>query len=407
VADQNEISVKLKLDLADLKQQAKQASKSIQQEMNKVTKDLSGVATREPVVTDNSGSTSKGIPSPGAILNPGQKTRMSNPWLAHGTMHGMVAPKIPSISLGGLAGGAPGTSRGMNILGIAAQLGAALVGLRVVVGLAGFAFRQLMIPVRQLEQLARRLSSVLLQAYTQSKPIGYAMRGSVIGQALGVGEREAQVFSMTIKGLNERFSTSIDTMTKLAKSMTALHIEGKAAHAAFDALAGKMLSGMGTALKQVYEGFRVLWSVMQNSYIYDVAASVIGTLSKMISGWVAFQTMVVSGFLTIVNVVADVITKLISMDWAADSPWLSDATQKMFADMKKPPDVNIPVSAGANRMQASAWEKMGLVLGLGSNNPTKEIAANTRKMVTILDRISGGEIPRSGRGVFSPVQAQP
>jgi hypothetical protein len=289
-------------------------------------------------------------------------------------------PKIPVSILDMLKGGnfkgaiKSATSGGLSSpLAIAAQLGAALAGLRVAIGLAKFAFGAIIVPIKTLERAfaeaaesARRLYAKSLQS--GGLGIGFVARRALLADAIGVSEEEVFSYGKAVSYLNSQlaFATSVAAGTNTSLTATAWSL--RVVQEDFKALASVLAFEMSGTVRLMARAFHQL--AVEIAPIMAIIGKVLRT-----------------GLLTAMTMAATALGPAIAVAFARI------AAKAGFGEDAPTPEVS------TRRMPISAWEKMGLVIGSGGvNDFAKQTAANTRKTVEKLERVveilGGSAVPR-------------
>lgn len=258
-------------------------------------------------------------------------------------------------------------------LAIAAQLGAALSGLRVAIGLVQFAFRAMMAPVNMLKRVfveaaesARRLYARSLQS--GGLGVGFVARRAMLAETIGVSEEEVYSYGRAVRYLNDQlvFATNVAAGTNASLTATAWSLR----------VVQEDLKALGALLAyEISDAVRLLARAFHQLAVE--IAPVMAIIGKVIR----------NGLLAAMSMAA------VSMGPAMAEAFARIALKAGFGENAPTPEVS------TKRMPFSAWEKMGLVIGSGGvNDFAKQTASNTRKTVEKLERVveilGGGGVPR-------------
>lgn len=288
-----------------------------------------------------------GAAGPGAILNQGMATNYNGlgsalppRTRAQGTGAPPVMFGVPTPPV--IPPGNPLNSP----LAIAAQLGAAMAGLRVAVGIVKYAFEKLLVPIRMVIAAAEAARRLYANALTSGQSLGFSSRRGLLADAIGVGENEVYRYGEAVKALNARFANAANTFAATAPRLTGLSWDIKMLQADFGALISQLSADLAPAIMTVVRAIDLMVRGMRDH------VQMLGRLFKlsMENGMGGFQIL----YRAMRNLAPE----------SAPSP-----------------------RSSANRFQASSWERMGLVLGNAPQNYQAQTAANTRQIKEILNRM--------------------
>lgn len=227
-------------------------------------------------------------------------------------------------------------------------------------------------------------------------PFAFVAQRSAIASVLGVGEREVFHFGQSVSVLAGKLHWASKTMAETVRTNTMVAWNFKVAwenvSASFSTLVdelspmlnkiaemtSKAAQGTGEAVKTISEAVR---AQMEKGSPAAEFAKQWGLEIKDRKPW-EDKSVPIWRFQSTGGV--DVSAKVMEK-YRRD---FSEQIKLIWNKDKAP-----PAEAFANRYKTSPWERMGLVLGSIGNSPMQETAKNTRKMVTLLERLAG---PRSG-----------
>lgn len=308
----------------------------------------------------------------------------------------------PGGGAGGGVGGGAGGGWGGSRLAVAAQLGAALAGLRAAVGLVQFAFEKLLSPIRAIIAVSEAASRMWARAARSGVGLGVTVQRSVLSSVMGVGEDEVYRYASAFTFLNSRLAESMRAIHDTTIPLTELSWSYKSLKVDIAGLAATITTVLAPAIKEAQDGIgqgvqrmtKHMSDFMRNQQAISFAEKHgLESVTKRIKdpeGRTAREVLV--GF------------RRLLFDGKGEDP-KSASFMKMFEKMLGDKAANSPASlaaGSANRMAASAWERMGLIVGPGpAADAGRETARNTRRMVWLLEQIvgaSGGGAPRGGYG---------
>ena len=273
-----------------------------------------------------------------------------------------------------------GTATGINLSNFVSMLGPASLaaaGLRV-------AFEGLKRAVRDTMaeyDHARRLYAKVAQSGGMAS--GFVINRAALSEIIGVSEEQVYQYGMAVSYLNEKlaFSTKIfnDTNPTLTATAWEFQVLKKDVQATFAVMANEA----APALQRFTKELEHLVMVANLFHVPQVAAGAAGGAMKGLLS-TGLNLMLGGG------VIAGMLAKY-GIAVAASGGSRNDVD-------KAPP---LPTSI--NRLPSSAWEKMGLVLGMGTQDPAKQTAANTKKTAENTSKLINLLLPR-GQGTGGVMQ---
>jgi hypothetical protein len=206
---------------------------------------------------------------------------------------------------------------------------------------------------------------------------GFIVRQSQLADVLGVGENQVMQFGTAIGFLGHQLEFSTRTLTRTNSTLTATSWH----------------------IKIMEQNFKAMWAETASN-----AAPAIISLVDAISSLAKVATFAQSEIPKIKKSVMDfMLSGKIGALWKLDAKIEKWFDSKILKTIKAP---DVPVSI--NRLPASSWEKMGLVLGQGGGNDyQKKTADATSKAVVILAKILLKMAPGRGQTpAFNPQFSQ-
>lgn len=268
-------------------------------------------------------------------------------------------PKIPTASAASASSFSKQGLSAMSASGIPyistlaraafSPLGAALG----VVALEVLALRKLFNELGHSVELAR--ANYARQLTSGGLPGSFVAKRSALASIIGVSEQEVFQFGKQIEYLNEKLAMSVGVTTATTRSLTAVSWEfavfGKNCQAVWDIIAAQLapaMLGLGRALNATLE-IVISWGVKFGEVLKTVLRAAIVTALGQTAG-LAYDALAASG------------------------------------ENAKP----IPgVEASSSRLPASAWEKMGLILGpTVAQAAAQRTAQNTAQIVEQLNTLN-------------------
>lgn len=322
---------------------------------------------------------------------------------------------------GGAALGAGGLFGGGGMLPILAQVGAALAGLRVAIGLVKYAFDMLLSPLRAMVAVAERARQAYAGAQTSGQPLGYSIGAGMLGSAFGVAKEDIMLFGESVRIMSERMKYSIKVFQETNQPLTMLGWNMQALKASMASVFASITAQMAPAMNQAVNLFKNLADSLARSTLVQGLTGLLKILMHVGNVIMGVVGVVAQSFDLLLQTIVDSLQYFIRQVKNTIARWTGGKVDDTdtFAETKDKFDIirrtltelfsrqvnnqTAPGPAGsANRMAASAWERMGLIVGPGpAADAGRETARNTRRMVWLLEQIvgaSGGGAPRGGYG---------
>lgn len=375
-----QVSVELKLLLDSLRKQAKEAAAILRDALkvgaNDVAPGIEKATKKQKELTDEVKKTTKSLkdqkeaalaawraslPKPQVFLNGNPNSKPpeglpevgTTPWQGPGSGGGLatnpnayrgprppvIPPPIIPPPVQAFAAAQMAMRAAMSTpLAIAAQLGAALAGLRVVIGLVNFAFQKLLVPMRMFLAAAEAAGRQYARALGSGAGLAFSTRQNVLAGIIGVGEDQVLQFATAVDYLNKKVAWSISVFNSTNQQLTALNWEWKVLLTNVSALTALLASGFS-----------------------PIMIKVINYINAMVK---SFELL-----------------------YYAMEPFLKMVAFTMpFGGNGKPVP---PPTTSMNKLASSAWEKMGLVLGNGGQNHAQATARNTYRMTVLMSQMLG------------------
>ena len=310
----------------------------------------------------------------------------SNPMLPKGAGPGEFVPTPPKLPAPkhenplGRGSGISGLAvSGIPYIGTIARAIMSPIGIAAVaVGASLLALRKAFDEMRVAAEQAKRTYATALR---QGGGIGLAVTRSTMAAVMGVSEQEVEQYASTIESFNSRVAVAnqllVSTnprLTGLAYSFGVLKVNGQA-------LAATLTDVVAPAIQQFIQG------------LSELVSGVAQTINR-------YKSIITTAFEGLMNGILNIVV-------GPANAILAKLGIKGIAAAGGAPITPESPMASAHRMAASAFEKMGLVVGQGSQSPLKNIERYNFKMESHLAKIAEAVgIPRSGTPNFS-VQSAP
>jgi len=262
-----------------------------------------------------------------------------------GVGSGGLPPGFRPVALGNNSGGPNNNNPWRSPLAIAAQVGAALAGFRVAIGLAGYALRALLSPIRMIIAAANAASALYAKATMSGAGLGYSSSMSVMAGIFGVSQEQVMLFGKSMLEMSEKVKHSSQIFVRTNPTLTALSWQIKLLQADFGALVSQISATFAPVVQSVI-------------VMFDKMARGASDLMEKMGPLMDFLAGFISG----------------AIDAVTGGGGVNQPSQ--------------PVGS-ANRMASSAWEKMGLVLGNGGQGHMQAVARNTARMSVLMEKMVG------------------
>lgn len=285
-------------------------------------------------------------------LNPTQGPMGSGGGLA--TAPGYYGPTPPIIppTTAGAAGAGAAPQFNSTLLAIGA-IGAGLAGLRVAIGYVNFAFQKLLVPLNAVIRASDQAAQLYAKALQGGGGMQFHTASDAFAGVLGVSEADVFKYSDAIEYLNKRMGGAIQTIAKTTPQLTTVSWEFKALQYQLRATFSTLANEAAPAMRQFANALNLLLQAMQN-------------IAPAVREW----------------------AKSIAFQQAPIATWLATVAKKLgFSSAGGP--AGAPVQS-YQRLQASSWERMGLVLGHSSQNHAAQTAANTKRIASLMERFMIG-----------------
>ena len=324
-----------------------------------------------------------------------------------GFWHGMAPPQLvpPQLAAGWATGGnslasmwnrAAGWATGGNslasmwnraanyqmspALAAVTKLTAGFGALRLVIGQFKWAMEFVLVPIRALAhqfalaaEQARRLYAKQLQS--GGLPGGFVSRRSLLAEALGVLEDEVFQYGRAVDFLNGKVAAASAILARTTPELAAASFEMKALQFDLRAMWAAVAAELSPAVRALTMDLRQLVQIF----------------TPLLAATAKWVTVNMQG-LRVLNALSHALQGNFAQALAE--------IQKLIDSSRAAPDA----AASSGRMAASAWERMGLVLGVGKPDWQQETARNTARTAKALElmlRRGMSYTPRSENDQFS------
>lgn len=266
----------------------------------------------------------------------------------------------------------------------------ALVALRVAFGLVGYAVGLVLGPLKMFAHVVEQAAEAGARLYARvlasgGLPTGYVSQVSMAARVGGMSEADVVKFGSALGSLTEMTRVASNTMAKAVIPLTQLSWYSKAFGENWNALMAQFTAAAAPAISSIIQVTNAFLRILQITGV----GTAIGRVVSLFEGIAAVLAALTATYAGILQLMGQMMSDLISSiyNWKLDfskSMAVGDEIVSMWTKMAKPESVG----GMAQRMPASAWEKMGLVIGMGPGvNPQAETASNTRTMKTTLSKV--------------------
>ena len=404
-----QVSVQLKLQLDDLKRQAAQAGKIINEGVKtNIPGSLTSASARqveERLRRENDNRI--------RAANRAFRSRQSAASSIGGA--GSVPPGfIPGLGGAGAAGGGGGAGGGaltltQTPLMMFAQIGAALAGLRVAIGLVKYALNTLLAPIRAVAAAADAARKAYANSLSSGTPLNFSIQTSALAEVLGVGQDEVLNYAAAVEVLNKSMKYSIATFQETNRPLTMLGWSMKSLGASFEAMFAKIGADLAPALSQAADLIKNTIDAFTKSGVLNGLTWFTGVLIHLLNLIAGAVSLLAQGFELLGSVIVDSVQYFIRQirnsiarvtggtiddsdpfkETKDKADILARTVEDLFRNRSDNKNLAPEPSAWSQRMPTSAWEKMGLVLGSAGANYTQQTANNTKRIADLMSEFIG------------------
>lgn len=269
------------------------------------------------------------------------------------------------------------------------------------------------------------------QLYAKSLMSGLGLastaRRGMLADILGVSEKDVFRFGEAVAYLNPRLEFATKTLAATATPMTAVAYELKIVEENFKALWALIASALAPSIKTMAQDLNNFLVTIGKSEVLNTAArvldivfmgiaKVIGAFELMVSGFQVGMKLITTAVVHMIVIINNLIAAIpgagkLGFHRQNDSGSIKSAQDAFAAWIKEAADffkaggkgLGAP-EAQMKQLPASAWEKMGLVIGGGgSQNYAKDTAKNTKQMADGI-KMMLGLIKNGGNAPFQMSQ---
>jgi hypothetical protein len=249
-----------------------------------------------------------------------------------------IIPPVAAVSAG--SAGGTGATLAAAITAVSTAFLAAKEAIQIFVKAVRFVIDTVM----QAAEDAKRLYA---KSLTSGMSLGFASKRSLLADAIGVSEVSVYKYADAVKYLNSRLDSAASIMAQTTPELVSLSYEWAVVKADVSALISQLSSLLSPAIKGAIRAFDAI--VRSLSALADLGTQLSET-----------------GTFKILNSILNPLGGALSL----------------LGQGK----VTAP-SSSSNRIQASAWEKMGLVLGPGGRNHAEQTANNTKRIAGLTEKM--------------------
>jgi len=263
------------------------------------------------------------------------------------------------------------------------------------------------------------------KSLTSGLGIKMTTKMSVLSQVLGVSEQDVLKFGAAIAFVNPKVEEITKMFTDTNAVLAELGMNIAILKLKFEAVSSVIAARMSSTIDSFIAGMSALLDVFKDSEIFQ-GVVVILTKAIQLIGIVASGIELVFGILTdslhnLFVLVNNLLSKipylagklgLVKMDFVGlektekKSGPIMKQWAALFGQDKKSEEKLPGVQSSIKQISASAWEKMGLVIG-GKGNTTNELIRQSNKhLSTIAAAVTGTGIARQSFGM-NPTVANP
>jgi len=240
--------------------------------------------------------------------------------------------------------------------------------------------------------------------------VGFTAKRANLAEILGVDETEVLRFGAALTYLGAKLEFANEVAAKTNKELTGVGWEFKILEKNIGALWMQIASGLSPAMMAFTENLNALLVSIGKSDFVKALASAVDVALIGLNDIVGVIELVVSAFVTGLKVIGDGLAYIIAkaLNLLSRVPGLGGIggfdTDKIKQDMADSLNANVDLlkkvagnwlggdsSKGVptaqsymKQLPASSWEKMGLVIGGGTNNYAQQTAKNTKDIADMM-----------------------
>jgi hypothetical protein len=269
---------------------------------------------------------------------------------------------------------------------VMAQVGAALAGFRVAIGMVAFGLRTLTSPLRAAASSADAARRMYAKQLQSGLGAGFTVKRSLIADALGVGEDDVLRYGAAVGILNKKMEWAASTFAHTTPLLTTTGWKFKEMGANLAAASSQFV----TAFKDVTDSLADWVSAKAKDW-GDVFKGV--EERRAMRKWTENKGVEMGPW----SKEHGHFFSRVGADGKYDKDF--DEKMKKLFNKDRGQDGKAPTPTSfSSRMQGSAWEKMGLVLGAGGSNHAQQTAQNTKRIATLMESLVGTQ-----RGTPAPL----
>jgi hypothetical protein len=310
-------------------------------------------------------------------------------------------------------------------LAVMAQVGAALAGLRVAVGLVKYAFDKLLVPIRAIFAIANAQRQLYAGALGAGQSTQFAVATGSLASVMGVGSNEVMHYAQAIQVLSEKMRFSVSVMQETNRPLTYLSWNLNTLKASFASVIAVLATSLAPSFNRLIDVTRSAADALANSgliedlaklagVVISLAAINVGIASAISQTMQLITTAFIEGLQYFARQVLNSISRTFGGEINADDMFkkTKKSAEILAATLKntfmRPRDQNAPEALGsANRLASSAWERMGLVVGSPAIDMAKLQLQEARRQTKLLESIAGIGTLRIGSYGANPSYSQP
>lgn len=247
----------------------------------------------------------------------------------------------------------------------------------------------------------RSAAALYAKQLTTGLPGGFVGHRSMLAQTIGVGEHEVYRFGQAVAYLNEKLKLSSAEINRNVRTLTATAWSWRILGANFKALWSQVATAMSPAVKEIADFLSAEVELIRETGSLQIAVKGLTVLFQLLNRLIGFQIILGQSLVNFYRTMVD------AFKWVRgkENPFKDSqagwtAIGKMFEALSRSSaTAKVPAAtADYKRLEASPWERMGLIIGQGaSSHPLRATERNTRKtaegVMRLVNAISGKSNP--------------
>jgi len=282
------------------------------------------------------------------------------------------------------------------------------------------ALKSLSVVVNGLMDSFKKARDIYSKSLTSGLGVSMTTKAGALSQILGVNEKEVLKFGAAISYIYPQIEDSIKILEETNKPLAEVQINIEILKIKFLAASSVITSSMLPAINEFIDSISAFMDVFKDSEVIQQISATIGKAIELVGllvSSIAFSIQfLIEGFKGLLNILVNFLALIPGLG-IKRMEMTPSKLPKMFDDMGKQTAAFLgqsgkstgglpPAQSSMKQISASAWEKMGLVIG-GRGNTTNELIRQSNKHLSIIAAsVTGTGVARQSFGM-NPTVANP